>query len=196
MGIEIVSLTGEALQEALPALAALRISVFRSWPYLYDGTLVYERTYLAKFAAAEGTVIIAALDGQRIVGASTASPMVGHADEFAAPFLERGIDIGQIFYFGESVLLPGYRGRGIGHAFFDRREAHARVQGGYTHAAFCSVARPADHPQRPKSHVPLDGFWQRRGYQRVEGLVGHFRWKDVDQPAETEKPMQFWMRAL
>ncbi|WP_327752853.1 hypothetical protein VVT58_00305 [Sphingobium sp. SJ10-10] len=27
------------------------------------------------------------------------------------------MDIGQIYYFGESVLLLDWRGRGIGHAF-------------------------------------------------------------------------------
>jgi hypothetical protein len=34
-------LTDEALADASPAVAALRISVFREWPYLYDGDLVY-----------------------------------------------------------------------------------------------------------------------------------------------------------
>jgi hypothetical protein len=38
-----------------------------------------------------------------------------------------GMDVGRVFYFGESMLLPRCRGRGIGHAFFGHREAHARV---------------------------------------------------------------------
>lgn len=196
MPLEVAPLTGTALQDALPALAALRISVFREWPYLYDGTLEYERGYLAKFAAAEGTVIVTARDGERIVGAATASPMAGHADAFAEPFRARGLDLSQIFYFGESVLLPAYRGRGIGHAFFDHREAHARSQSGFTHAAFCSVVRPGGHPSKTPDYRPLDDFWTKRGYTRMDGIVGQFRWKDVDQPGETVKPMQFWMRVL
>ena len=89
---------------ALPSLAALRIEVFRAWPYLYDGTLAYEQNYLQKFAASDGAVIVAAYDGDDIVGVATAAPMVHHAAEFAAPFQTRGYDITKIFYFGESVL--------------------------------------------------------------------------------------------
>jgi GNAT superfamily N-acetyltransferase len=177
-------------------LAQLRIDVFRDWPYLYDGSIDHEQGYLAKFAASEGAVIVAAFDADEIIGAATASPMVGHADEFAQPFRARGYDVSRIFYFGESVLLKPYRGKGIGHAFFDHREAHARSLGGYSHTTFCAVVRPADHPLRPRDYVPLDAFWTRRGYQKVEGLVGSFEWKDIDQPEKTIKPMQFWMKAI
>ena len=130
------------------------------------------------------------------MGCATAAPLACVEDEFAEPFRARGADIARMFYCGESVLLPEYRGRGLGHAFFDHREAQARVLGGFTHVAFCAVVRPEEHPLRPQDYVPLDAFWNKRGYEVAEGMVGRFSWKDVDQPAETEKPMQFWMKAL
>jgi GNAT superfamily N-acetyltransferase len=196
MTIPVAPLTGTAFADALPDLARLRMTVFRDWPYLYDGTLEYEQGYLRKFSESPGAVIVAASDGPRIVGAATASPMIGHADAFAEPFRARGYDVSRIFYFGESVLLREYRGRGIGHAFFDRREAHARSLGGYTHTTFCAVVRPPDHPLKPPDYVPLDAFWQRRGYTRMEGLVGSYAWRDIGDKDETAKPMQFWMKAL
>lgn len=196
MAVLVKALSGEPLRAALPALADLRIVVFRDWPYLYDGSLAYEETYLAKFAAAPGAVIIAALDGDRIVGAATAAPMTGHLEDFARPLATTGLDVSRIFYFGESVLLPAYRGQGIGHAFFDRREAHARALGSYTHATFCSVVRPADHPLRPAGYRPLDAFWRARGYRPLDGVTVTFPWKDIDQPGETGKPMQYWIKEL
>ena len=51
MTIEIRILKGDALKPALPALAGLRISVFREWPYLYDGSVDYEEKYLADVSA-------------------------------------------------------------------------------------------------------------------------------------------------
>jgi GNAT superfamily N-acetyltransferase len=196
MTVRVAPLTGKDMAGALDALARLRISVFRDWPYLYDGTLAYEQKYLAKLAAAQGAIIVAASDGEAIVGCATGAPMPEVEAEFAAPFRAGGYDIGRIFYCGESVLLPAYRGRGLGHAFFDHREAQARALGGFTHVAFCAVVRPDDHPLRPKGYVPLDAFWTRRGYAKADGIVTRFAWKDVDQPAETEKTMQFWVKAL
>jgi GNAT superfamily N-acetyltransferase len=196
MTVRVVPLTGPDLAQGLPAAARLRISIFRDWPYLYDGTMDYEHAYLSKFAAAAGAVIVAAFDGDDIVGCATAAPLAEVEAEFAEPFRARGYDVSRIFYCGESVLLRSYRGRGLGHAFFDYREARARELGGFTGVTFCAVARPDDHPLRPKAYVPLDAFWRRRGYRSVEGLICHFGWKDIDQPVETKKPMQFWMKAL
>ena len=201
MAITIEPLTGAALTQALPALARLRITVFRDWPYLYDGTLDYEQDYLAKFAAAKSAVVVAARDGGEIVGVATASPLREHTDKFAPLFRRHGFDPDRIFYCGESVLLPSYRGRGIGHAFFDHREAQARrCRTGdgqaFTHTAFCGVIRPADHPARPANYVPLDAFWTKRGYVKQTGMIGSYAWQDIGSSEETEKPMQFWVKPL
>jgi len=48
----------------------------------------------------------------------------------------------------------------------------------------------------PAGYRPLDAFWSKRGYQKVDGLIGSYRWKEVDTTEETDKPMQFWMKAL
>jgi GNAT superfamily N-acetyltransferase len=194
--IRVEPLTGSALTAVLGALAQLRITVFRDFPYLYDGTLAYEQDYLAKFASGPGAVCVVAFDGDKIVGASTGAPMAEHATEFGAPFLVRGYDLATLFYCSESVLLKSHRGHGLGHAFFDYREAHARKLGGFAHATFSSVIRPVDHALRPADYQPLDAFWTKRGYSKAQGIVAAYSWKDVDQPDETAKQMQFWIKPL
>lgn len=194
--VKVETLSGSALQTVLPALAELRITVFRDFPYLYDGSLAYEHEYLATFAAGAGAVCVVASLGPRIVGASTGAPMAEHASEFGAPFLARGYDLSTLFYCSESVLLKSHRGLGLGHAFFDGREAHARALDGFKHVTFSSVVRPADHPLRPADYQPLDAFWTKRGYRTATGIVGSYAWKDIDQAAETTKAMQFWIKAL
>lgn len=196
MSLTVDSLTGDQLKSVLPDLARLRIAVFRAWPYLYDGSETYEEEYLAKFAAGRGAVCIVAHDGDKVVGASTASPMVETDAEFIEPFEAAGYDISKVFYCGESVLLKQYRGHGLGHAFFDGREAHARKLGGFDISTFCRVVRPDTHPLKEPGYVPLDAFWRKRGYAPVEGLVAHYSWKDIGEDEETSKPMQFWLKAL
>jgi GNAT superfamily N-acetyltransferase len=193
--MRIEALTGEALDAALDDVAGLRIRVFRDWPYLYDGDLEYERGYLETYRNSDAAILVGAFDGTRLVGAATGTPMADHADDFAAAFEGTGLALKDIFYCAESVLLPDYRGRGVGHRFFDLREAHGRDLGA-TVSAFCGVVRPADHPLRPEGYRPLDGFWRKRGYAPLEGAVAWFSWKDVDQTEATRKPLQVWTRAL
>ena len=187
-------LTGNAVGEVLDDLARLRIAVFRDWPYLYDGDVAYERDYLTAYQS-PGAVVVAAYDGARMVGAATGAPMEDHAKDFAAAFAARPEPLEQIFYCAESVLLPDYRGHGLGHAFFDGREAQGRALG-RRYSAFCSVIRPADHPLRPADYRPLNGFWRKRGYAPLPGVIAGFDWKDIDAPAQTRKELQFWMKPL
>ncbi|WP_045836140.1 hypothetical protein [Hyphomicrobium sp. 99] len=194
--LEVKSVTGEDILKVLPDLSRLRMIVFRDWPYLYEGTLEYEQKYLEKFAKAKGAVVVTAYDGDQMVGASTGAPMIEHADEFGEPFKKAGYDITKIFYCGESVLLKSHRGLGLGHAFFDGREAQAKKLGGFTHSSFCRVVRPDDHPLKPADYAPLDPFWKKRGYAPVDGIVATYDWKDIDQPNETTHKMQFWMKTF
>ncbi|WP_040616869.1 GNAT family N-acetyltransferase [Roseibium sp. TrichSKD4] len=195
MSIEIRVLTGSDLVKNLPKLAELRINVFKDWPYLYEGSLEYEEKYLARYAKTDGAVIVGAFDDGDLVGAATGEPLDKEVIQFRKPFEDLGFSPSRIFYLAESVLDSKYRGRGIGHRFFDEREAHAKRLG-YSQTAFCSVVRSLDHPAQPADYRPLDPFWKKRGYDVVDGLIVHFPWQDVGDQQETEKPMQVWMRDL
>ncbi|MEO0371292.1 MAG: GNAT family N-acetyltransferase [Pseudomonadota bacterium] len=193
--IRVERLQGDALARALPDVARLRIEVFRDWPYLYDGDMAYEEAYLQVYRDTDDAILVAAFDGDDLVGASTGAPMVDHAEDFGAAFGREHPQLDAIFYCAESVLLPAYRGQGIGHRFFDLREDQARALG-LSHAAFCAVTRPEDHPLRPATYRPLDPFWRKRGYAPLPGVVAEFGWKDLDRSGETLHPLQFWMRSL
>lgn len=191
--MEVRALTGDEIAARLGDLARLRITVFADYPYLYDGDEEYEARYLKEFASAPEAVLVAAFDGDKVVGAATASPMWAQKPAFRAPFEERGIDTNRLFYFGESVLLARYRGQGIGHAFFDRREAAAQADGANA-ACFAAVIRDDDDPERPSWYRPLDEFWRKRGYAPVPGLVSQLAWKQHGDEEERMNRLQHWMR--
>jgi GNAT superfamily N-acetyltransferase len=193
--IAIEAFSGRAALPFFGDLAALRIEVFREFPYLYEGTLAYEERYLRSYAESERSVVVIARDGERVVGASTATPLTEHGEEVAPALAKAGIDPERVYYFGESVLRASYRGRGIGHAFFDHREAAAKKHG-FGIAAFCAVVRPEDHPLRPTDYVPHDAFWTKRGYAKRQDIVASFEWRDLGEHQETHKPMVFWVKEL
>lgn len=197
MGLSIERLTGTQIVPALDDVARLRIAVFADYPYLYDGSLSYERDYLSALAEADRAVLVVARDETgAVVGASTGMPLALEHEAFKAPWRDRPPGVDQVFYFAESVLDPAWRGHGVGHRFFDEREAHAHSFGDYTHACFCAVVRPPDHPAKPAGYRPLDDFWRKRGYHPVEGAVAHYAWRDRGDAHDTEKPLQFWMKPL
>lgn len=188
---------GPEIAPFIDDLARLRITVFRDWPYLYDGDMAYERRYLARYATGN-TIAVLARDGNDIVGASTGMPLSDHADDFREAFSGTGINLNDAFYCAESILLSDFRGQGSGHLFFDRREAHAREQG-FTLSTFCSVIRPqgkAVDKSVDKLARDLQPFWRRLGYRPMEGVVARFRWRDIGDTGETEKSLQFWSKTL
>lgn len=177
-------------------VARLRIDVFRAFPYLYDGDVGYEERYLETYAQSSGSLWVVALDGDTVVGASTGLPLADEDDAFKRPFVERGTDPQRVFYFGESVLLPNYRGLGLGHRFFDAREAHARGVGGFDWTAFAAVDRDASDPRRPPGHRDNDVFWLKRGYARQPGMSFHLSWKEIGEQSESEKSLTYWLRGM
>lgn len=193
--IQIRRVAGADIHPYLDAVATLRISVFRDWPYLYDGDPAYEREYLDAYARSVDSVFVLAFDDDAVIGASTGLPLADDSAEFRAPFEAQGIDTGRVFYFGESVLLPAYRGQGIGHAFFDHREAHARSLGRFDLAAFCAVDRDADDPRRPEAHRSNEVFWTKRGYVRQPEMTMRLHWNEVGR-GEAEHALTFWTRPL
>jgi GNAT superfamily N-acetyltransferase len=186
---------GAAMLPYLDDLARLRIAVFREWPYLYEGDRDYERGYLAAYAKSPASVCVLAFAGDEVIGASTGVPLAHDSVSFHHAFVERGIAIDEVFYFGESVLLHAWRGRGIGHRFFDEREAHAR-RAGFRLAAFCSVIRDAGDPRCPTDYHGNEAFWHKRGYASAGDMGCEIDWKEPGDEVPRRHRLGFWMRAL
>ncbi|KFN41194.1 GNAT family N-acetyltransferase [Arenimonas oryziterrae] len=193
---KILVLRGQEVVAHLHEVAALRIAVFRDFPYLYDGDAQFEEKYLAAYADSPESVFVLARDGDRVIGAATGIPLAQDSEVFQAPVQARGIPVSDVFYFGESVLLPAYRGLGLGHRFFDEREAHARALGRFLWTGFAAVDRLPSDPRQPADYRGNDAFWHKRGYVRQPGMTMHLAWREVGESEETEKPLTFWLRAL
>lgn len=194
--LRFVKKQGKEILSFATDFAELRIAVFRDFPYLYEGTLDYELDYIQTYASCADAFVFAVYDGDQMVGATTCVPLKYETPNVQQPFLEKNYEIDSIFYFGESVLLKPYRGRGLGHRFFDEREAYARSFGSYSIAAFCSVNRAENHPLLPNDYMPNDRFWTKRNYTKHPELTCVMSWQDVNEEQESEKILTFWLNSL
>jgi GNAT superfamily N-acetyltransferase len=189
------TLHGARLRTRLADLAALRLAVFREWPYLYDGTAADEARYLEPYARSPQSLAVLVWDGDTCVGATTALPLADATDETRAPFLAAGEDVRGTLYFGESVVLASHRGRGLGVGFFAAREAHARALG-LSRCAFCAVDRPDVHPLKPPDAGSNAAFWQRRGYVREPRLACVLEWRDLGEATPSRHTLTYWLKTL
>lgn len=195
MSLQFITKIGAEIRDCFQDLAQLRITVFKEFPYLYEGSLEYELEYLETYAQSEKSFLFAVYDGEQMVGATTAIPLSDETEEIKKS-LNQSLDIEKTFYFGESILLKSYRGLGLGHRFMDEREDHAKSFNEYTHTAFCSVIRPENHPLRPENYRPNDLFWSKRNYIRQDKIITEMEWLDIDSSTSTFKPMVFWMKEI
>lgn len=193
-GLTFHELRGAEVLPWLDGLGKLRITVFREYPYLYDGSLEYEREYLKTYAAStDSLVVLVVNEAGEVAGATTCLPLKDEGPEFQQAFLAKGYAVEEICYFGESILLPELRGMGIGKEFFRRREAHAQRLG-VKWTTFCAVDRAEVHPMRPEQYRPLDKFWQSQGYEKRPELQATFVWKEIGETEESPKTLTFWMK--
>lgn len=194
--INFQSLKGPEAKEYIGELAQLRMQVFHEWPYIYEGSLQYEKKYLATYFKSSNSFVCLARDQDKIIGASTAVWLPDADENSKRPFLDLKIDLSTVCYFGESVLLPKYRGKGIGLQFMQRREEFAQQLKSVNLCAFCAVKRPKYHPMRPKDYKSLETFWQRYGFIKQPQVTTEFSWQDIGDSEETKKPMEFWFKIM
>jgi GNAT superfamily N-acetyltransferase len=183
---------GANIAALIPQLGQLRMDVFYDFPYLYEGSLEYEEKYLRIYTQNPLSVAFGVFDQDKLVGATTGIPLIAESLEIQKPFLERQLNLDNIFYFGESILLPAYRGKGLGHLFFDEREKHA-LENGFKTTAFCSVVRSENHPLRPTDYRSNDAFWSKRGYTKQD-FSCEMSWLDRNETEESEKELLFWTK--
>ncbi len=177
-------------------LARLRTMVFRSWPYLYDGQPQTDGPQYNHYGRSPRAGIVVAFDGAAAIGCSTCLPLADEDADVVAPFTAAGLPPDRFFYLGESVLLPQYRGQGIGVSFFAEREAHARQVSDADFTCFCAVRREPDDPRRPSDATPLDAFWRKRGYAPLPGIACTMAWEEVGGSGKLAHTLDFWAKTL
>ena len=188
-------LQGSQIQEYLDQIAQLRLTIFKEYPYLYDGRLKDELVYLQHFANHAETIAIIASCGNQLAGAVTAIPLQFESEELTSPFAVTPYPVERVMYVGELLFYPDYRNKGLGTRLLSRIEQHTLTWNNYEYLTSATVMRPEDHSCRPEGYVPIERFLQRNRFDKLPGVTSHFTWKEIDG-TRRDHEMQFWIKAL
>ena len=157
--IHIRPYTGDKIKTYLHSLAKLMTEVFKEYPYMREAHIAQQTEYIKKAASYKESIAVLIFDNTTLVGASLGIPLNGESKEIQNPFTEKGLNVNEVFFFTALLLLKPYRRRGIGHHFFDVREAHVLHCKKFTHISFCVPQLPEnDALRRPEDYLPLENF--------------------------------------
>ncbi|MEW9673985.1 GNAT family N-acetyltransferase [Ammoniphilus sp. 3BR4] len=194
--ITLEMLHGQEIERYIEQLALFRVKDFREFPYLYVGDLEREKGYIQHYTKNEKALLVIAKDDDKVIGISSGIPLEKFLGEAIAEQLAKiGLDSNHFYYFGETILLPEYRKKGIGRDIYKMREEYAR-SAGYTEVCFMAVVREEDHPLRPKDYKSPEDFWVYMGYEKLE-ITADFTYPTVQANGQVEKAsnkMVFWKK--
>jgi hypothetical protein len=191
-----VQKTGSEIKTVLDDFAQLRITVFAEFPYLYEGNIEYEKEYIQTYCQSERSFFFGIYLQNKLIGATTCLPLSDETDNIQRPFIEAKMDLNQVFYFGESIILKKFRGQGFGNLFFDERERFAAQFSEIKFTTFCAVERPNSHPLKPENFRSNDLFWSKWKYIKRLELSCEMKWLDKNESEESTKKLTFWTKSI
>jgi hypothetical protein len=189
--MEIEIFGGEKIKDVIDELGNFRITIFKEYPYLYDGNLDYERKYLSRYGNISDSILLLVRDKEGILGAATGIPLVNDEPEFTEPFKDKNLD--EIFYIGELMIRKDNRSKGIGTLLL-KNMLDLIDKNQFKTVCLYTVDRGNNHPLKPDFYQSPDSLWRKFGFEKHSSHIVYLSWRDLGNVAETKKPMNVWIK--
>lgn len=184
-------LQGRDAQPYCEKIASLRITMFKEYPYLYEGILEEETEYLEMYFRSFESLLFLVFDQEALVAFASALPLDQSIQELNTPLLEQKIHPRDCLYIGELMITSPYRGRGILRYFLDSYEKFA-IRKGYSHLIFMTIKRTLSHKMCPENYRNPDPIWQHFGYERLPHKPLILTWKQIDTRQQEKNELDLW----
>jgi len=195
-GLYIKALSGKDAQSYTEQIAQLRITMFRKYPYLYDGDMKNEESYLQTYWKSQKSTFLLLFNSEdEIVGLSSSRPLDEEMPEVKKPFLNTEIDLSKCLYIGETLIKEKYQGMQILDQMVKYYKEMVPKQA-YECVLFMTVLREDNHPAKPDNYQPLDEIWKHYGFEVMKGKKIFLNWKRIDTQNEEENTLIVWGQSV
>lgn len=191
---------GVKLKKYIDTVSMLRIKIFKEFPYLYEGELNYERSYLEGYCQDPYSMLAVALINGNVVGVSTGIPLLSSStiiSDAKKVFSQKNVDINDYYYYGEVMILPEFRGQGIIKKLYSAQDELIKTWG-FNHVSILTVVRENNHPLKPRGYKSSDKMWRYLGFIR-NNLTIQYSWPTL-QPdnsvKDTINTLEFWTKSF
>lgn len=190
-------LQGAVINSRVKDITDLSLIIYREYPYLYEGTQEEYLPLIQHYAQSENSIACLLLDDEKPIGIAIGMPMNVMRENYKQPILHsEAVNIDSLFYLGEFLLLEAYRGKGFGKQMYREFERLVKEKGNFTTLCFCKISEFESHPLMPVKYKPLDDFWIKLGFEKVENLNFSVVWRNVDEVEDSPHHLVYWMKAL
>jgi hypothetical protein len=197
---EIIKLTGSELTDWTDELARLRIDAFREFPYLYEGSMDYERNYLKAYGTHQNALLLVLMQDNIICGMSSGMPLNTDSEIVATlrmAMCAQDYPVGDFFYFSETILTTAFQSQGW-YSKLTKRRAAIVTSWGFHWGCFLTVHREADHPLRPPDYQGPFNKFEHLGYKRTP-LTITYEWPTIESASTSRvkaNRMDLWIKRL
>lgn len=186
-------LVGDQILPYLEQISQLYINIYEEFPYLFQGDVEQQKVAIKEHYISKKTGIVCLLlIENQVVGAGLGCALIESSDKFKEPFIKQKYAIDNLFFWGELILEPVYRGKKLGKKLYQKM-GEAIKQSGYSSVCFCTVERSDDHPSKPDTYKSLEPLWEKLGFKKDEKLTFTGRWQEIGKEEATDQPMVFWV---
>lgn len=192
----IKSFTGQEAERYIDQIAAIRLNMFKEYPYLYNGTVEIEKEYLQiYFKSSHANILLTFDSDDNVIGFSSSIPLSDEAEEIRAPFIEKQLNCDNYLYIGEGLIYPEYQGKNLVRQAAQIHEEIARSKG-YKYLTFMAVDRPEDHPCKPDNYRSTDGLFKHFGYTKFDNMNVTLTWNQLDTNQEATNTLSLWHKEI
>lgn len=183
----------------LPFVAEQRINAYKEYPYLYEGKMEEEISYLDWFSKLKHSAIVIAFYNDEPVGFITGTALSAFDEHFKGSidlFKNAGLPYATYYYISDAIVLPEHRNKLLVTQMAQLMEEHADILG-YT--ATCFVCEHHEsHPLKPENYKELDELFKKNGYSKTEMVVA-YNWptRQIDGGDKMQlHAMNYWIKQL
>ena len=177
----------------------MRVDEFSKYPYLYDGVAgsASEQMHAAEFTTEDGVFIVCQKDNEDvgIISGCPLSAMPEDAETLSSELLARNIQLSEVFYIGEVIVLPHLRSFGIGKELCAQIITLAAKK--YNYILIATVIRAEDDPDRPEGYYYQGGLRDGNGFRPLQ-TVWRYEWptKRKGETVMETHALSLWLKTL
>lgn len=184
----LLHLYGEQITPYNEAIISLVNEVFYDYPYLYQGNCPGYDESLCAYAQSMNSLVVLALDEEKVIGLATGIPI-------NESWVKDDLDLQGAYYLGELVVLPSYRGQGLGYKMGKEIESFARDHK-YSLLTLLSIDEALLEARAPNGYISSSCTFKKLGYSKHPNLYYDGSWINVGESEPIPHRHRFWTKAL